>query len=45
MQATWCGSDRFAKAYFGELDPDEKPSKNAIGSAACFKALFAEMRG
>ena len=45
LQTTWCGFDRFAQAYFGELDPEEKRSKSAIGAAECFKALFAEMRG
>jgi hypothetical protein len=45
LHTTWCGFDRFLKGYYGELDPEEKRTQHAIESAACFRTLFAAMRG
>ncbi|MCK4283869.1 MAG: family 20 glycosylhydrolase [Candidatus Brocadiae bacterium] len=45
LQTTWCGFERFARAYYGELDADQKRSESAIGAANCFKTLFAALRG
>lgn len=40
LQTTWIPFTKFAKAYYGE-DKDE----GAVAVVACFKALFAELRG
>ncbi|KPK66044.1 MAG: hypothetical protein AMK73_01140 [Planctomycetes bacterium SM23_32] len=45
LQTTWCGFDAFVRAYNGELDPERRRSRNALGAANCFRTLFAALRG
>jgi len=45
LQTTWCGFDSFVRAYYGQLDPQDRRSQHALGAARCFKALSAAMRG
>jgi hypothetical protein len=45
LQTTWCGFDRFMRAYNGELDAEEERDQGAIEAAGCFKTLFAALRG
>ena len=45
LQTTWCGFDRFVRAYFGELDPSDERNQMPIGAVDCFRALFAALRG
>lgn len=45
LQTTWSGFDSFARAYYGELDPNVERNKGAIEAASCFKTLFAALRG
>ncbi len=40
LQTTWCGAGPFIKAYYGEA----AAGAQAVESAACFRALFAEIR-
>jgi hypothetical protein len=42
LQTTWCGFGPFARAYFGERPAE--PNVAAVESAACFKALFRQIR-
>lgn len=42
LQTTWCGFGPFARAYFGE--PPAEPNVAAVEAAACFKALFRQIR-
>jgi hypothetical protein len=42
LQTTWCGFGPFAKAYFGGTPAET--SLAAVESAACFKALFRQIR-
>ena len=42
LQTTWCGFGPFARAYLGE--PPAEPNVAAVESAACFKALFRQIR-
>lgn len=45
LQTTWCGFDRFMRAYNGELDAEEERNQGAIEAAGCFKRLFSALRG
>ena len=40
LQTTWCGFDRFVRAYYGQTD-----NRDATEAARCFKTLFAAIRG
>jgi hypothetical protein len=42
LQTTWCGFGPFARAYFGERPAE--PNVAAVEAAACFKALFRQIR-
>jgi hypothetical protein len=42
LQTTWCGFGPFVKACFEEPLPEPNPA--ALESAACFKALFRQIR-
>ena len=44
LQTTWCGFDNFVRAYYGQLDAQERRNQHAMGAARCFKALFAAIR-
>jgi hypothetical protein len=45
LQTTWTGIVPFARAYFGERPPaGESLNANAVEAAACFRALFRELR-
>ena len=45
LHTTWCGFDSFVRAYYGELDPQQRRGQHALEAASCFKALCAAMRG
>lgn len=45
LQTTWCGFDRFIRAYNGELDADQERNQGAIEAAGCFRTLSAALRG
>ncbi len=45
LQTTWCGFDRFVRAYYGELDAGQERGRGAVEAAGCFRALFAALRG
>lgn len=45
LQTTWCGFERFVRAYYGQLEPEDRGNRNALEAARCFKTLFAEIRG
>ncbi|MCK4375420.1 MAG: family 20 glycosylhydrolase [Candidatus Brocadiae bacterium] len=45
LQTTWCGFERFVRAYNGELDAEERRNRSAVEAARCFKTLFAAIRG
>jgi len=39
LQTTWCGFDRFARAYYGELDGSDKRNRSPLEAAECFRAV------
>ena len=45
LQTSWCGFDSFVRAYDGELDPNERRNRDALGAARCFRTLFGALRG
>jgi hypothetical protein len=40
LQTTWCGFDRFAKAYFNQ----DTSNRQALEAVNCFRELFRELR-